>query len=121
MPPPRRTNRKDEYVTAFERAHPNLQRFLLTACQASSPLLLATTLFAAGFMKRPMWERVFMWRAALFSFLSRWVLVSCAITWTLRGWGEGDEDGDDRERHQREEQQEREQGGQQDQRAGEGD
>jgi hypothetical protein len=90
MPPQRRAERKVEYVTAFERAHPKLQRFLLTACQASSPLLLATTLFAAGFMKRPLWERIFMWRAALFSFLSRWVLVTCAITWTLRGWG-GDE------------------------------
>lgn len=28
-----------------------------------------------------------MWRAALASFLSRWVLVSCAITWMLNGWG----------------------------------
>lgn len=91
MPPQRGAERKDEYVTAFERAHPKLQKFLLTACQASSPLLLATTLFAAGFMKRPLWERIFMWRAALFSFLSRWVLVTCAITWTLNGWG-GDEE-----------------------------
>jgi len=101
----------------------------------SSPLLLATTLFAAGLMKRPLWERVFMWRAAMFSFLSRWVLVSCAITWTLRGWGEreaeedgGDDEGagngDDRDRRQREVQRERvrERGGQQqNQRVDEGD
>lgn len=91
--PPRRNQRTptpqtDEgYVTAFERAHPHIQNMLFSACRVSTPLLFATTLFAAGVMKRPLWERDFMWRAALASFLSRWVLVSCAITWMLNGWG----------------------------------
>lgn len=79
----------DDRNTAFGRAHPNLQKTLIVACQASPPLLIATILWTAGVMKRPMWERVLVWRAALWSFVSRWVLVSCAITWTLAGWEEG--------------------------------
>lgn len=94
MPPQQRTSAShvhgddDDNDTAFGRAHPELQKSLITACQLSSPLLIATILWTAGFLKRPKWERILLWRAALFGFLSRWVLVSCAITWTLNGWGE---------------------------------
>jgi len=93
MPPRRQSppaGPTDERDTAFGRAHPNFQRALIVACQASPPLLIATILWTAGVMKRPMWERMAVWRAAWWSFVSRWVLVSCAITWTLAGWEDGD-------------------------------
>ncbi|RVX71809.1 hypothetical protein B0A52_04208 [Exophiala mesophila] len=76
----------DVYQTAFSRAHPTWQKLLVTSMKLSTPLLITATLFAAGLMKRPLWERVFMWRAALVSFLSRWVLVTWTIAWTLNGW-----------------------------------
>jgi hypothetical protein len=33
-----------------------------------------------------------LWQAALWSFLSRWVLVGCAVTWTWNEWGRDGED-----------------------------
>jgi hypothetical protein len=33
-----------------------------------------------------------LWQAALWSFLSRWVLVGCAVTWTWNEWGRDVED-----------------------------
>ncbi|KAJ9625420.1 uncharacterized protein PV06_02960 [Exophiala oligosperma] len=95
MPPRRRRSGQaqaaaatggNEYATAFGRAHPIVMRGLVTVCQCSGPLLIGTILWTAGFLQRPMWERVTMWRAYLWTFISRWVLVGCAITWTLNGW-----------------------------------
>ncbi|KAK5047921.1 hypothetical protein LTR84_006109 [Exophiala bonariae] len=89
MPPARRRQprRPRRYVLGFERAHPNIQDLLIRACDASTPLLLATILACAGVMKRPPWERSVLWYAALGGFLSRWVAVTCAVTWMLNGWG----------------------------------
>ncbi|KAK5197472.1 hypothetical protein LTR99_007842 [Exophiala xenobiotica] len=94
MPPPRGTPPPSQGYstdTAFGRAHPKVMKGLIVACQFSGPLLIGTLLWTAGFLKRPMWERVMMWRAYLWTYISRWVLVSCAITWTLNGWGPQDE------------------------------
>ncbi|KIW15496.1 hypothetical protein PV08_05542 [Exophiala spinifera] len=89
MPPPRRPSapaQANEYSTAFGRAHPTLAKGLVMVCQSSGPLLIGTLLWTAGVLRRPMWERVTLWRAYLWTFISRWVLVSCAITWSLAGW-----------------------------------
>ncbi|KAI1628974.1 hypothetical protein EDD37DRAFT_30834 [Exophiala viscosa] len=91
MPPRSTSTPNHDTDTAFGRAHPNLQKTLIAACQASGPLLIGTILWSAGFMKRPMWERALLWRAYLWTYISRWVLVSCAITWTLAGWGNQNE------------------------------
>jgi len=91
MPPPRRSSpTNNDKDTSFGRAHPNVQKALIMACQASSPLLVATVLWGAGVMRRPMWERALMWRAAWLSFVSRWILVGCAITWAWNEWGDDD-------------------------------
>ena len=104
--PPRRSSPDgtNRHISAFERAHPNLQKFLFTGFQIASPLLFTTTLFAAGALKRPLWERVFFWRASLFSFLCRWIWLSCMVTWTLNGWG-GDESDLDEDQDQEGQQQ----------------
>ncbi|OAL40177.1 hypothetical protein AYO20_00597 [Fonsecaea nubica] len=90
MPPPRRRNGGNDSArtTAFGRAYPNLQRALLLSCEVGPFLLIATILTSAGIWKRPMWQRALLWRAALWSFLSRWILVGCAITWTWNEWGQ---------------------------------
>lgn len=107
MPPRRRSTspKANPHISAFERAHPTMQKLLLTGFQISSPLLIATTLFAAGVMRRPLWERAFFWRAALASFLCRWVWLGCMITWTLTGWGgpSGDDAGSEQGQDLREE------------------
>jgi len=90
--PPRRSNRNGDRTraTAFGRAYPNLQRALLLSCEAGPFLLIATIATGAGIWKRPMWQRAVLWRAAFWSFLSRWILVGCAITWSWNEWGRGD-------------------------------
>lgn len=93
MPPQRSQDADDNKTTAFGRAHPNLQKTLIASCQACPFLLIATILMGAGVLKRPKWERIFLWRAALWSFLSRWILVSCAITWSWNDWGRDNERG----------------------------
>ncbi|EXJ64627.1 hypothetical protein A1O7_00964 [Cladophialophora yegresii CBS 114405] len=56
-----------------------------------------TTAFGrAGIWKRPLWQRAILWRLALWSFLSRWILVGCAITSSWNDWGREDrQDPDD--------------------------
>jgi hypothetical protein len=58
------------------------------------------------------WQRAMLWRIALWSFLSRWILVGCAITCSWNEWGrddrqEQDEEDRDRARRQLQEQLER--------------
>jgi len=95
--PPQGQNGQREKTTAFGRAHPNLQKMLLLASQATSPLILLAVLWQTGAVKRPQKEkfalwRAALWRAALWSYLSRFVLIGCSVTWTLNGWGDEDED-----------------------------
>src|ERR1700761_9270001 len=121
--PPRRSNRNgnNARTTAFGRAYPNLQRALLLSCEAGPFFLIATIATGAGIWKRPMWQRAMLWRAALWTFLSRWILVACAITWSWNEWGREDrqeleEGGVARGRHPMREPRERDDGrrGQQD-------
>ncbi|OAP57594.1 hypothetical protein AYL99_08332 [Fonsecaea erecta] len=89
MPPQRRRagDNDSARTTAFGRAYPNLQRALLLSIEVGPFLLIATILTSAGIWKRPKWQRAMLWRAAVWSFLSRWILVGCAITWTWNDWG----------------------------------
>jgi hypothetical protein len=91
MPPRSRRHQHPSQTTAFGRSHPNLQRLLLWCCEASPYLMLATIATGAGILKRPLWQRALLWRAALWSFLARWILVGCAITWSWNDWGREDE------------------------------
>lgn len=96
MPPARRSTRTatDPRANAFGRAHPNLQRALLFSCDASPALLIATILAGAGLWKRPFWQRSMLWRVAMWSFMSRWILLVCAVTWTWNEWGRERETGE---------------------------
>ncbi|KIW72879.1 hypothetical protein PV04_01040 [Phialophora macrospora] len=104
MPPRRSRNGNRARTTAFGRAYPNIQRALLLSCEASPFLLLATIATGAGIWKRPTWQRAILWRIALWSFLSRWILVGCAITCSWNEWGRDDgreQDEEDRDRARR--------------------
>jgi hypothetical protein len=92
--PPRRRARAEKETTAFGRAYPTLQRILLLSCEATPFLTIATILTGTGIWKRPKWQRNILWQAALWSFLSRWVLVGCAVTWTWNEWGRDEDAGD---------------------------
>ena len=87
MPPLTTARNSKTSATAFGRAHPTLQRALLLSCEAGPFLLVAAIVTSAGLWKRPMWQRAMLWRVALWSFLSRWVLVGCAVTWSWNEWG----------------------------------
>ncbi|ETI28579.1 hypothetical protein G647_01029 [Cladophialophora carrionii CBS 160.54] len=101
MPPRRSRNGNHARTTAFGRKYPNLQRALLLSCEASPFLLLATIAAGAGIWKRPMWQRAILWRLALWSFLSRWLLVGFAITTSWNDWGREDrEERDEGHRNQ---------------------
>jgi hypothetical protein len=90
--PPRPAPNDEKFQTAFARAHPILNELLMTSGALSPALLLTATLWAAGFLKRPLWERKLFWRAALVSYLSRWAVVGCTITWLMCEWGEAGEE-----------------------------
>ena len=80
-------------ATAFGRAHPHLQRLLILSYQSSPLLLLAAIASAAGVWPSLRWQRKWIYRAAVWSFFSRWVFLGCAVTWSWNEWGR-DQDGE---------------------------
>lgn len=92
MPPQRDpAARRSSRANAFGRAHPTLQRALLYCCQLEPYFIIATILVGARIWKRPAWQHAALWWTAVWGFMSRWILVGCAMTWTWNDWGPGRE------------------------------
>jgi len=84
MPPTRNNVRA---ILPFEKAHPYLRRVLSYFAKSMTPLTVLILLSNTGFVRRPVWVRVVLWRLAYFSYVSRFALVGLNIAYVVNGPG----------------------------------